>query len=158
MALAIFDRDLTAEKAEDYPQLYEQGHKNVFFNARVFIQWLLNGVFHSFVCFAIPMLALAYEVYPNTGHHYDIYGNGVAVFSCVVIVVTIKCAIETSSFTILNHVILWGSVFSWFAFIFLYGSVQVSVNVIINQTTCIVHYSLSIANRCQCTQGLFRLL
>jgi len=96
--------------------------KNPQFNAKVFVQWLANGVFHSFVCFIIPMYTLSGAVYPNSGQGVEVYTIGVAVYSCVLVVVTIKCAIETSAFTILNHIVLWCSVIAWFIFVFGYGS------------------------------------
>jgi phospholipid-translocating P-type ATPase (flippase) len=121
MVLAVIDRDIDADVAENYPELYEQGHKHTFFNARVFIGWMINSMFHSCVCFFIPLICMT-SMYFNDGNNFDMYSLGITIYSCVLFTVTIKVALETSSFTALHVIFFVVSVLSWFVFVFIYGS------------------------------------
>ncbi|KAL0484641.1 phospholipid-transporting ATPase, partial [Acrasis kona] len=122
MVLSVVDRDIDADVAENYPELYEQGHKNIFFNAKVFLGWIVNSVFHSAICFFVPLICMMYMSFAG-GNTIDMYSLGVTVYSCVLITVTAKIALETSSFTILHFLFLTASVFAWYAFVIIYGSI-----------------------------------
>jgi phospholipid-translocating P-type ATPase (flippase) len=121
MALAVFDRDLKAEIAEDYPILYEQGHKNTFFNAKVFVQWTVNGIWHSFVCFIVPILSLS-MMHFSDGQDFSLIGFGLVIYTSVVFVVTGKVIIETSSFTVINWLVIVFSVALWFIYLVIYSN------------------------------------
>src|SRR3989338_3344957 len=119
--LAVIDRDVDADVAENYPELYEQGHKNVFFNARVFVGWTINSMFHSCICFFVPLICMTY-MYFESGENFDMYSLGITIYSCVLFTVTIKVALETSSFTVLHFIFLVFSMLSWYVFVLSYGS------------------------------------
>eukprot|EP00761_Pharyngomonas_kirbyi_P011814 gb/GECH01011840.1/.p1 GENE.gb/GECH01011840.1/~~gb/GECH01011840.1/.p1 ORF type:complete len:1231 (+),score=299.55 gb/GECH01011840.1/:1-3693(+) len=123
LGLAIFDRDLSAERAMDFPELYVQGQKNRFFNTKVFWSYILNAIWHSMVCFFVPFIALNNVLSPlEGGHTLDMIDIGIAMYTAVVIVVNLKVAIETSTFNWVTVVLIGGSILSWFVFVIIYGS------------------------------------
>eukprot|EP00756_Hemistasia_phaeocysticola_P025820 Hpha_TRINITY_DN16024_c4_g1::TRINITY_DN16024_c4_g1_i1::g.122342::m.122342 len=46
--------------------------------------------------------------------------QGLCGYTAVVLVVTLKAALETNSWTFLNHIVTWGSIASWFIFLLIY--------------------------------------
>lgn len=124
MALAIFDRDVSPEIAEKYPELYVQGKKDTFFSATIFIGWLLNALWHSAVCFIIPVYANYYGVFSIgslSGQTMDMLGTGTMMYTAVLFTVTLKCILETSSFTLIHIISIILSILLWFSFVFSYG-------------------------------------
>ncbi len=61
-------------------------------------------------------------MYFESGENFDMYSLGITIYSCVLFTVTIKVALETSSFTVLHFIFLVFSMLSWYAFVFSYGS------------------------------------
>ncbi|EFC39377.1 predicted protein [Naegleria gruberi] len=122
IVLAVMDRDVSADVAEKFPELYYQGQKNRFFNAKVFISWVVNSLFHSLVCFFVPYYCLVDSKFLD-GHDIDPETIGIVIYSCVLVVISLKLCIETSSWTWVNVLIYTGSLLSWPAFIFVYGSI-----------------------------------
>ncbi|EFC39376.1 predicted protein [Naegleria gruberi] len=120
--IAVMDRDVSADVAEKFPELYYQGQKNRFFNAKVFISWVVNSLFHSLVCFFVPYYCLVDSKFLD-GHDIDPETIGIVIYSCVLVVISLKLCIETSSWTWVNVLIYTGSLLSWPAFIFVYGSI-----------------------------------
>uniref|UniRef100_A0A7S1PJ75 Phospholipid-transporting ATPase n=1 Tax=Percolomonas cosmopolitus TaxID=63605 RepID=A0A7S1PJ75_9EUKA len=124
MALAIFDRDVPDQIAETFPELYHQGHKDAFFSAPIFIGWLFNSLWHSAVCFIVPVYANYYGVFTfgaMQGQTLDMLSTGVMIYSAVLLTVTFKCVLETSSFTVIHFIGFVLSILIWFAFVFAYG-------------------------------------
>ncbi|EFC35904.1 predicted protein [Naegleria gruberi] len=122
VALAFMDRDVPDYIAEKYPELYFQGQKNRYFNAKIFISWIVNAVFHSTICFFIPYYCLVDSKFID-GQDIDTQTIGIAVYSCVLAVTLFKLAIETASWTIVHCLFYFGFYLSFPAFVFSYGSV-----------------------------------
>jgi phospholipid-translocating P-type ATPase (flippase) len=128
MVLGILDRDIEANIVEQYPEIYHQGHKDLFFNARVFIGNVANGIFHSLICFFIPMVSLIGFSFQD-GQMYDVLSMGVTIYTCVLFVVTIKIAMEMSGFTILHVLTFVYSICFWFGFLFVHGSIYYLIDI-----------------------------
>ncbi len=128
MILGIFDRDVEAHTVLEYPELYHQGHKDHYFNAKVFIVNVLNGVYQSFVCFFIPMLAMMDFTFDD-GQTADIFSLGVVVYTCVFFVVTIKVLMEMSGYSVITLMAVVYSICFWFAFLFIHGSFYYAIDI-----------------------------
>jgi phospholipid-translocating P-type ATPase (flippase) len=61
MVLAVYDRDISDDVVEEFPELYSQGHNNSFFNMWVFLGWTANSIFHSAVSIIIIMIAIIHS-------------------------------------------------------------------------------------------------
>jgi phospholipid-transporting ATPase len=77
---------------------------------------MANGVFHSLILFMLPAFAAAYESSSigGNGRSLGIYESGIVVYTCVILVVSLKLALESSYWTWINHLVVWGSIFIGF--------------------------------------------
>lgn len=122
MVLAVYDRDISDDIVEEFPELYKQGHGEVFFNTWNFFGWVANSIYHSAVCFFIPIYCLSGIAFSN-GQDIDLLSYGICIYTCVVTTVTFKCVLEMSSYTWLHHASVYGSLLVWFLFVLVYGVV-----------------------------------
>ena len=134
VALAIFDRDIEPKRligdegsagVEQFPELYDDGRKGKLFNTKVFWCFTMNAILHSAFCLFIPTFAM-YEISdPDTGWPFGLDTQGLTGYTAVIMVVTAKCALESSSWTLFNILTIVGSVASWFVFLFIYCNIEV---------------------------------
>ena len=125
MVLAIFDRDVEAPRMlskEQFPELYEDGIKNRLFNTVEFWKYTLTALMHSLFCFFIPLLCWDSLSEPDTGREVGLSGFSISGYTTILIVVTIKCGLETNTWTIINLAAVLLSLYFWFLFLFLYCS------------------------------------
>eukprot|EP00741_Cyanophora_paradoxa_P007254 tig00001095_g7017.t1 len=117
LVFAALDQDVPARCVLRRPRLYELGLRNQVFNPRVFAQWFALGIFHSAVCFYVPLWSLCKPAAGADGVNHDgIWEHGMVVYTCIILTVTLKVAVETSLWTPLAHVTIWGSIAVWFLF------------------------------------------
>eukprot|EP01061_Rhynchopus_euleeides_P023404 TRINITY_DN380_c0_g1_i2.p1 TRINITY_DN380_c0_g1~~TRINITY_DN380_c0_g1_i2.p1 ORF type:complete len:1306 (+),score=512.63 TRINITY_DN380_c0_g1_i2:726-4643(+) len=135
VALAIFDRDIEPKRligdencpgTEQFPELYEDGRKGKLFNTKVFWCFTLNAALHSALCLFIPVFAMYEMSDPDTGWAFGLDSQGLTGYTAVILVVTAKCALESSSWTWVNIFVVFGSVGLWFAFLFIYCNFDLS--------------------------------
>lgn len=118
LAMGIFDQDVSAQNSMDYPQLYEPGQLNLLFNKRKFFICVVHGIYTSLVIFFIPYGAF-YDVAGEDGQHIADYQSfAVTLATSLVIVVSVQMALDTSYWTIINHVFIWGSIVTYFCILF----------------------------------------
>ncbi|PRD27514.1 UNVERIFIED_CONTAM: Phospholipid-transporting ATPase ID [Trichonephila clavipes] len=115
LALGIFDQDVNDRYSLQYPKLYTPGHKNLLFNKMEFLKSLAHGVCTSFTLFFIP-----YGSFYNSvdRHGFNMDGHqllGTIVSTLLVLVVTAQVALDTSYWTVFNHIVIFGSVAFFFA-------------------------------------------
>ncbi|NP_001074413.2 probable phospholipid-transporting ATPase IM isoform X1 [Mus musculus] len=115
LAMGMFDQDINEQNSMDYPQLYEPGQLNLLFNKRRFFICVAHGIYTSLALFFIPYGAF-YNVAAEDGQHIaDLQSFAVTVATSLVIVVSIQIALDTSYWTVVNHVFIWGSVATYFS-------------------------------------------
>eukprot|EP01028_Stygiella_incarcerata_P014298 TRINITY_DN933_c0_g1_i3.p1 TRINITY_DN933_c0_g1~~TRINITY_DN933_c0_g1_i3.p1 ORF type:complete len:1250 (+),score=273.44 TRINITY_DN933_c0_g1_i3:141-3752(+) len=122
LAMAVFDRDISSRAAMKFPKLYYQGRKNKLFLPRVFWGYVLNAIFHSAICFWIPYFSLRETNWSSDGRGAGLWQHGLVVYTGVIFTVTLKLALETSTWTRWNHVTTWGSILIWFVYLSIYSS------------------------------------
>ena len=126
MALAVFDRDVESQRlthVSQFPELYKDGIENRFFNTYEFWTYTVNAVAHSLLLFYLPLLCLANMVDPTFGWDLGIACHGITAYTCVLLVVTIKCALETHTWTIINIALMLASIVFWFVWLLFYASI-----------------------------------
>lgn len=126
MALGIFDQHVTSTKALEFPQMYARGHRNVYFNFWNFLGWVLNAVYHSCICFFVPILCMYYPDVNGTpwdGSSRDMIGLGLTIYTSVLLTITGKVHLEMQSYTLLHAIANLGSLLIWWVFIILYATV-----------------------------------
>lgn len=120
MILALFDQDVKADVSLRYPQLYKDGPKDYHFNIFIFIAWLVNAFWHSVIIFFVPYGILQYGVM-NGGKTSDHSYLGLIIYTCIIIVINLKILVESSNWTPLHLVSVFGSILIWLLFIMIYG-------------------------------------
>uniref|UniRef100_A0A8I4A4R7 Phospholipid-transporting ATPase n=1 Tax=Callithrix jacchus TaxID=9483 RepID=A0A8I4A4R7_CALJA len=118
LAMGIFDQDVSDLNSMDCPQLYEPGQLNLLFNKRRFFICVLHGIYTSFVLFFITYGAF-YNMAGEDGQHISDYQSfAVTMATSLVIVVSVQIALDTSYWTFINHVFIWGSIAIYFSILF----------------------------------------
>ncbi|KAM4829760.1 putative phospholipid-transporting ATPase IM [Thomomys bottae] len=118
LAMGIFDQDVNDQNSMDCPQLYEPGQLNLLFNKRKFFICVAHGIYTSLVLFFIPYGAL-YNMAGEDGRHVaDYQAFAVTMATSLVIVVSVQIALDTSYWTVINHIFIWGSVATYFSVLF----------------------------------------
>lgn len=114
LALGFFDQDVGDSTSLAYPKLYTPGLKDMLFNKKVFYISLAEGILTSAAVFFLTMGALNNGM-TSTGLSISTTTTaGVVVAATVILTVTLRCALDTQYWTGFNHVVLWGSIVSWF--------------------------------------------
>lgn len=111
----FLERDLSAESMKNKPYIYTDNRNNRMLNLKSFLSWTLEACFHGFLIFACSTAFYDEKVS-------DLFEFGVGCYTTIVLVVTARLAIETSCWTWLTHLILWGTVLSYLIFGLIYSS------------------------------------
>ncbi|KAH8038726.1 hypothetical protein HPB51_002870 [Rhipicephalus microplus] len=110
LALGVFDQDVNDVNSMRYPKLYTPGHLNLLFNKVEFLKSVAHGVVSSFVLFFIPYGAFSNSIAPDGVNLDGQQLLGTTVSTILVIVVNAQIALDTSYWTVFNHIVIWGSV------------------------------------------------
>ncbi|OWK09940.1 hypothetical protein Celaphus_00006178 [Cervus elaphus hippelaphus] len=116
--MGIFDQDVSDQNSMDYPQLYKPGQLNLLFNKHEFFICMAHGIYTSLALFFIPYGAF-YNMAGDDGQHTADYQSfAVTMATSLVIVVSVQIALDTSYWTVINHVFIWGSIATYFSILF----------------------------------------
>ncbi|KAK9105504.1 hypothetical protein Scep_022348 [Stephania cephalantha] len=105
-----------------FPQLYQEGVQNVLFSWKRILSWMFNGVCNAIVIFFFCTSVLETQAFRKGGQIVELQVLGTTMYSCVVWVVNCQMALSVSYFTLIQHIIVWGSILLWYIFLFAYGS------------------------------------
>jgi phospholipid-translocating ATPase len=119
LVLGFLDQDVNDEYSLRYPKLYAPGHLDLWFNKKVFAQSAAEGVVTSLVLFFVPYATFHESIQPSGVDLGDHQALGTVVAGALVIVVTLRCGIETSYWTGINHLFIWGSILCYYAIMFI---------------------------------------
>ncbi|KAH0946694.1 hypothetical protein HN011_008747 [Eciton burchellii] len=121
LAVGIFDQDVNDKNSLMYPKLYAPGLQNLLFNKKEFCWSALHGFFASCVLFLVPYGTYRDGVSPKGYVLSDHMLLGSVVATILVIVVTVQIALDTSYWTIVNHIMVWGSLIWYFILDYFYN-------------------------------------
>ncbi|KAJ0082558.1 hypothetical protein Patl1_11780 [Pistacia atlantica] len=107
---------------QQFPALYRQGQKNVYFSWSRIIGWILNGVVASLVIFLSNIYILSPAAFRENGQVSDIAHLGAITYTCIIWTVNCQMALVITHFTWIQHLLIWGSILLWYLFLFLYGA------------------------------------
>nr|XP_022321907.1 probable phospholipid-transporting ATPase IA isoform X3 [Crassostrea virginica] len=128
LAMGLFDRICSAESMMKFPALYKASQNAELFNAKVFWMWIFNSLFHSALLFWLPVLTLQQDIAFSNGQSGGYLFLGNFVYTYVVVTVCLKAGLETSAWTWLTHLAIWGSIASWFLFLLVYSHIYMVVD------------------------------
>ncbi|EGC31992.1 hypothetical protein DICPUDRAFT_49853 [Dictyostelium purpureum] len=122
--MGIMEKDVSESILIEHPKLYQLGPKKILFSFPVFWGWVLNGIYHSFVFFAIPAAASYKSNAYSGGENSELFAFGLICFAAIIITVNLKLALEVRYWTWVNHLATWGSMVVFFCWILIYGRVN----------------------------------
>ncbi|XP_028401460.1 phospholipid-transporting ATPase IA-like isoform X1 [Dendronephthya gigantea] len=120
LAIGLFDKTVSSDSLQRFPQLYKPSQNAEYFNTKVFWLWIFAAVVHSLLLFYLPSLALNNDVPFQEGLVVGNWFVGNVVYTLVVVTVCLKAALELDSWNLLCHIAIWGSILSWFIFLLIY--------------------------------------
>ena len=129
MAIGVFDQYLTAKMLEKYPKLYHLGHNCEFYNSGTFWAWILNSFFQSLVMFyGFAWIYGEGGMMPD-GNTMNNWGMGEMIYTCDLIVITIKAALIVDTWVNFTLFAIFGSISLWFLLFPLYAFIGPMINV-----------------------------
>lgn len=109
-----------------FPALYQQGPKNLFFDWHRIFGWMGNGVYTSLVIFFVNIGIFRDQAFRSDGQTTDMAAMGTTMFSCIIWAVNCQIGLTMSHFTWIQHGLVWGSVVTWYIFVYAYGLLMLS--------------------------------
>jgi phospholipid-transporting ATPase len=122
LILGIMEQDLSRDLVKKFPQVYMTGQRNVDFNIPRFVRWVVHALFQSLFMYFVPYWA--FQQLTQNGHVVGMWMFGTTVFTCVVITVNLKIALEQTHWTFFNHFATWGSIIVFFIAFFVIGGLD----------------------------------
>ncbi|XP_073536484.1 phospholipid-transporting ATPase ID-like [Phyllobates terribilis] len=118
LGMSLFDQDVDDRWSMEYPQLYDPGQKNRYFNKKEFVKCVIHGVYSSLVLFFVPYGAL-YDTVRDDGKAISDYQSfALMAQTCLLLVVSAQIALDTAYWTAVNQFFIWGSLAVYFAISF----------------------------------------
>ncbi|KAH7865566.1 hypothetical protein Vadar_008338 [Vaccinium darrowii] len=121
ISLGVFEQDVSADICLQFPALYQQGPKNLFFGWYRILGWLGNGLYSSIMIFLINIIIFYCQPFRSGGETADMSALGTTMFTCIVWVVNCQLAFTVTYFSWIQHLFIWGSIAGWYIFLLVYG-------------------------------------
>lgn len=106
-----------------FPQLYQEGVQNILFSWRRILSWMFSRFYSAVIVFFFSTKAMEHQAFNDDGKTVGRDILGATMYSCIVWAVNLQMALSISYFTIIQHVLIWGSVALWYIFLLIYGSI-----------------------------------
>ncbi|KAL2514726.1 putative phospholipid-transporting ATPase 4 [Forsythia ovata] len=120
ISLGVFEQDVDSE----FPALYQQGPKNLFFDWYRIFGWMGNGLYTSLIIFYLNIIIFYDQAFRAGGQTADMTAVGTVMFTCIIWAVNCQIALTMSHFTWIQHLFVWGSVTTWYVFLVFYGELS----------------------------------
>ncbi|KAF7135458.1 hypothetical protein RHSIM_Rhsim08G0033000 [Rhododendron simsii] len=121
ISLGVFEQDVSSEICLQFPALYQQGPKNLFFDWYRIFGWMGNGFYTSVMIFFLNVIIFFDQPFRSGGQTADMSVVGTTMFTCIVWAVNCQIALTMSHFTWIQHLLIWGSIATWYLFLLGYG-------------------------------------
>ncbi|KAK8928429.1 Phospholipid-transporting ATPase 6 [Platanthera zijinensis] len=121
ISLGVFEQDVPSDVCLQFPALYQQGPKNLFFDWRRIMAWMANGLYSSLIVFFINIGIFRAQAFRSDGQTADMAAMGTVMFTCIIWAVNMQISLTMSHFTWMQHLFVWGSIATWYLFLFGYG-------------------------------------
>ncbi|KAK7389640.1 hypothetical protein VNO78_24848 [Psophocarpus tetragonolobus] len=124
ISLGVFEQDVPSEVCLQFPALYQQGPKNLFFDWYRIFGWMGNGLYSSLIIFFLMVTIFYDQAFRTDGQVADMAVVGTTMFTCIIWAVNCQIALTLSHFTWIQHLFVWGSIATWYIFLVLYGMIS----------------------------------
>ncbi|XP_072462880.1 phospholipid-transporting ATPase FetA-like isoform X4 [Notamacropus eugenii] len=119
LAMSLFDQDVNDLWSLRFPELYEPGQYNLYFNKKEFVKSILHGIYSSFVLFFVTYGSTYNSVQSNGKNISDYQSFALIVQTSLLVLVTVQVGLETAYWTTVNQFFIWGSLTLYFSLMFL---------------------------------------
>lgn len=109
---------------KQFPALYRQGQKNIYFSWSRIIGWILNGIVTSLIIFLANTSILSIAAFRSDGQVADITHMGAFMYTCIIWTVNGQIALIVTHFTWIQHLFIWGSIILWYIFLLAYSALS----------------------------------
>jgi len=120
MAIAIFERPYPKKYLLNVPKVYQLGQEGEKYNAKLFIFYIINSIYHSLFLFFLVSTTLLTEQFLG-GKIMGLEFVGHIVYTCTMILCTYKCQTEVTGLTIMHWVLIYQGVFLWIIYHLVYS-------------------------------------
>ncbi|KAF8412743.1 hypothetical protein HHK36_000712 [Tetracentron sinense] len=122
ISLGVLEQDVPSDVCLQFPALYQQGQRNIYFSWIRILGWILNGVLASLAIFTLNVYTLSPAAFREGGEVADIAHLGAFSYTCVIWTVNCQIALIISHFTWIQYLFIWGSILLWYIFMYIYGA------------------------------------
>ncbi|XP_058073959.1 probable phospholipid-transporting ATPase 4 [Magnolia sinica] len=121
ISLGVFEQDVSSEVCLQFPALYQQGPRNLFFDWYRICGWMMNGLYSSLLIFFLNIGIFYDQAFRAEGQTSDMAAVGATMFTCIIWTVNCQIVMTMSHFTWIQHLFVWGSICTWYVFLFFYS-------------------------------------
>ncbi|KAF3431702.1 hypothetical protein FNV43_RR26434 [Rhamnella rubrinervis] len=126
VAMGVFDQDVSARFCLKFPLLYQEGVQNVLFSWCRILSWMFNGLCSAIIIFFFCTRSLEAQAFNQDGKTAGRDILGATIYTCIVWTVNLQMALAISYFTLIQHIVIWGSIVFWYIFLLAYGAMTPS--------------------------------
>ncbi|XVF25161.1 hypothetical protein REPUB_Repub13aG0189600 [Reevesia pubescens] len=128
ISLGVFEQDVSSEVCLQFPALYQQGRRNLFFDWYRILGWMGNGLYSSLIIFFLNIIIFYDQAFRAGGQTADMAALGTTMFTCIIWALNCQIALTMSHFTWIQHLLIWGSIGTWYLFLFVYGMMSPTIS------------------------------
>ena len=121
LVMSLFDRFCNANFLVESPKIYHYIRSGEHKSLRMFFMWSLVAIYHSLVTYLVPVLIMGDTVQWSSGEASESAVTSSIIFSVLLATVCLKAGLETTAWTFLTVVSIFGSFIIWIAFILLFS-------------------------------------
>ncbi|KAL8466222.1 hypothetical protein ACS0TY_035365 [Phlomoides rotata] len=129
ISLGVFEQDVDSEVCLQFPALYQQGPRNLYFDWQRILGWMGNGLYASLIIFFLNIIIFYDQAFRIEGQTADLSAVGTAMMTSVIWAVNIQIALTMSHFTWIQHFFICGSIVTWYLFLMVYGEMSLALEV-----------------------------
>jgi len=115
VVLALLEQDVDYSESLRNPELYQEGPRCIYLNSTTFMLWLMNAFYDSLVVF---FFTWGCRTILDNGMSTNLEITGILMYGIMLIVVTVRLAIQTQYFCWITWVCLIGSVAIYYLYLF----------------------------------------
>jgi phospholipid-transporting ATPase len=109
LAVGLFDQYLSARHLDRYPYMYRSGQNALFYNHKIFINWISTSFFHSLVVYFAWFFILGQGDVLNQGKTADGWVFGIFVYYTTFITILIKHCFIIDNYVVITGIAIVGS-------------------------------------------------
>ncbi|XP_006853382.2 probable phospholipid-transporting ATPase 5 [Amborella trichopoda] len=122
ISLGVLEQDVSSDVCLQFPALYQQGQRNIYFRWRRILGWILNGAYSSLAIFLLNICIFQLSAFHTEGEVPDLAHLGAIMYTCVIWTVNCQIALLIGHFTWIQHLFIWGSISFWYLLMLIYGT------------------------------------